>query len=77
MTSIHMGFEQNEIHWFKMADGLCFSCNDKWRLHYFTATFLIVFKKIIKVLANFMIVRDTFMATFRGKIDEIWVLPIK
>ena len=24
-----------------------------------------------------MIVRDTFTATFRGKIDEIWVLPIK
>ena len=24
-----------------------------------------------------MIVRDTFMTTFRGKIDEIWILPIK
>ena len=60
-----------------MADGLCFSFNDKWSLHYFTAIFFIIFKKIIKVFANFMIVRNTFMATFRGKIDEISVLPIK
>ena len=32
---------------------------------------------ITSLLANFMIVRDTFMATFREKIDETWVLPIK
>ena len=52
---------------YNVADDSSNYFNNKWRHHDITT--------IICVLANFLILSDTLLATLRREIDEIWVLP--